>query len=179
MIYLTSDNHFWHQNISRFQPESRGNFKTIEGLNEAMVEKWNDTVSEGDTVWTLGDFSFGSHDKSESIFSRLNGSINLVKGNHDYWVAKKDLHKYFQSIQDYKELKFEGFKFVLFHYPIHEWNGAHHGSLHLHGHTHGSFQNRGKSMDVGIDTRTDLGLYSIYDVIDILSKRPACERART
>lgn len=178
MIYFTSDSHFWHRNITKLQKDTRAGFETIEGLNEAMIEKWNDTVAEGDTVWHLGDLSFGSHDKSEAVFKRLNGSINLVRGNHDYWVGKKDLHKYFQSINDYKELKWEGMRFVLFHFPIYEWNFMHHGAFHLYGHMHGAYQNRGKSMDVGVDTRDDLGLYSIYEVVDKLSGKEQIERTR-
>ena len=27
-------------------------------------------------------------------------------------------------------------KVVLFHYPIFEWNAAHYGAIHLHGHIH-------------------------------------------
>ena len=38
------------------------------------------------------------------------------------------------------------------HYPIGSWNGQGRGSVHVHGHCHGSYQNtKGRMLDVGWD----------------------------
>ena len=38
------------------------------------------------------------------------------------------------------------------HFPIHSWNRQHHGSIHLHGHTHGSLDNSHLfRFDMGVD----------------------------
>ena len=59
--------------------------------------------------------------------------VHLIKGNHDRDYSNDG---FFSTVQDYKELKTEYGKFILFHYPIMEWNASHYGSVHLHGHIH-------------------------------------------
>ncbi len=77
------------------------------------------------------------------------------------------------SKQHYLKLNVNKQTFILFHYPIHEWDGMHRGDIHLFGHVHGNHVGRGKSMDVGIDTRPngDLGLYHIDEICDIMKTR--------
>ncbi len=50
-----------------------------------------------------------------------------------------------ESASIYKEIKIGEEKVVLFHYPIKDWNGKDHGSIHLHGHTH--------DLDSGVEGR--------------------------
>jgi len=76
MIYFTSDTHFDHENIIKYCNRP---FKDVNHMNESMIENWNNTVNDTDTVMHLGDFSF----KSDKFINRLNGNITLIKGNHD------------------------------------------------------------------------------------------------
>ena len=60
MIFFTSDIHFFHQAVLRFE---RRPFKTTEDMNRAIVAKWNDSIAKDDDVYILGDVSFGKTQK--------------------------------------------------------------------------------------------------------------------
>ena len=55
------------------------------------------------------------------------------------------------SQQDRAQVADRGFTFVVDHYTMRTWNGAHRGVLHLYGHSHGSLPGDGRSLDVGVD----------------------------
>lgn len=167
MIYFTADLHFFHKNILEFQRETRlGN--TVEEMNELIVRNWNKQVSVQDTVYLLGDVSFGSEDKTDKLLERLNGIIHLVLGNHD----RKLNTSRFESISTYLDIKVNKTKVALFHYPIACFNCMSHGAYHLYGHSHGYYEHEGRAMDVGIDSRTDMKLWTWNEIDSILSKKP-------
>lgn len=69
---------------------------------------------------------------------------------------------------------YEGIEFVLFHYPILEWENKGKNSIHLYGHIHNNKkllehikQIDGKCMNVGVDVN-DYRPVSIERIIDIL-----------
>lgn len=104
MIYFTSDLHFWHQNVIRYCNRP---YKTVEEMNEDMVNKWNSIVKPEDDVYVLGDFSLAF--RPVEIYSfRLNGNKYLVPGNHDmnhsYHKRSRKLEnreKWHQKYKDY------------------------------------------------------------------------------
>lgn len=59
MIYFTSDLHHRHRNILNICPEYRP-WDSREAMTEALIEYHNDLVRETDTLYILGDFSFGT-----------------------------------------------------------------------------------------------------------------------
>lgn len=132
MIYFTSDLHLGHDGAIAFTHRP---FSNVEEMNEALLRNINETVDPSDELWILGDFSFRiSREKVRELRSRIRcRHVHLICGNHDRDYSNDCI---FQSVQHYKELKTEYGKFVLFHYPILEWNSAHYGSVHLHGHIH-------------------------------------------
>lgn len=143
-------------------------------MNAEMIQIWNDTVALTDEVYMLGDFSFGSANKTENIIRQLKGRLHLIRGNHDQWLDKNEsLYEYFESVQDYKRTKIDGKDVVMFHYPIAEWEKMHYGSYHLFGHVHGNTIVPGRAMDVGIDARPqkDMGLWSWEEIDKILSEK--------
>ena len=172
-IWFTSDNHFFHKAIIRFAAETRKNHTDVLAMNEEMIQIWNDTVRPNDRVYSLGDFSFGSADKTEAIVRRLNGRKFLIKGNHDHWITEQN-SSLFEGIYDYKKITIGDKKVVMFHYPIVEFENMHHGAYHLYGHVHGSYQHPGRAMDVGIDARPqkDMGLWSWDEIVANLESRP-------
>lgn len=79
-IFIISDTHFFHKNIIKYCNRP---FKTYQEMNEFMIKKWNEKVSKEDMVIHLGDFCLYGKHKVKEIRDQLNGTIILIKGNHD------------------------------------------------------------------------------------------------
>jgi calcineurin-like phosphoesterase family protein len=86
----------------------------------------------------------------------------LIRGNHDKFIDENDFDKSnFEWIKDYYVLNYQKIKFILFHYPIFEWEAYFRDSIHLYGHVHNSGGNRGqqkrfellgkRAVNVGVD----------------------------
>lgn len=87
--YFTSDLHLGHANIIRFCDRP---FEDAGQMNARLAELWNDTVSDDDTVWVLGDVALGTLDDSLGWIGRLAGHKILVPGNHDRcWAGERAL----------------------------------------------------------------------------------------
>lgn len=131
---------------------------------------WNSTVAKGDVVYHLGDFSFAKNVKdSLAILEKLNGTIHMLKGNHDYSDAFNQYRSSRVYTHQYLEKQFNlgnRQSVVMFHFPIGSWHKQHHGSWHLHGHSHGGYQEgKGKILDVGIDNAYNLyGKHKFFDL---------------
>lgn len=85
--FFTSDQHFGHENILKYEAEKRVNefgrpFKTINHMNDFLVDCWNTDVGKDDEVYCLGDFSFKMQIMRE-VVPFLNGRKILIVGNHD------------------------------------------------------------------------------------------------
>jgi len=171
-ILFTSDTHAYHKSILKFCPKSRFG-ADHEEMTELMIKKWNETVGPDDVVYHLGDVSFGGSEATAKYLKRLNGIIHLVLGNHDSEDQMRKMNR-FESIHNYLEIIVQGVPWILFHYPIFEWNMMHHGSVHLYGHVHGRKMEmpEGRCMDVGMDTRTDMGLYTIREIKSLVLNKP-------
>ena len=117
MIWITSDTHFNHTNILKYEPKSRP-FETIEEMNEAIINNWNAVVKSTDTVYVLGDFFMGPMDKIIPILSRLKGKIILIRGNHDTPLRLDLYRNYGIEIKDIDYLRYKGRYFILCHFPI-------------------------------------------------------------
>lgn len=79
-MYLTSDNHFGHRNIIGYCDRP---FKSVEEMDEAMIQRWNQNVGDESTVLVVGDFSFYDFETTKRIVQRLKGRKTLIRGNHD------------------------------------------------------------------------------------------------
>ena len=152
--FFTSDNHYFHSNIIRLSGRP---FQDVSEMNDRLIDVHNSTVSDSDTVYFLGDFSFGGEFETLKVIRQLKGCKHLVIGNHDKMIAKhpngfigQDL---FRTIETYKEIKLFGQKICLFHYSCRVWNKSHYNSWLLHGHSHGTLEPYGKSVDVGVDAK--------------------------
>lgn len=122
MRYYISDLHFFHENLNT-KMDCRG-FTNAEEMNIYMIEKWNKRVRKNDEVMVLGDLSFGTGEETNQILRQLQGKIYLIKGNHDYYLKDKAFNlSRFQWVESYKEVKDNGRKVVLSHYPIFCYNG--------------------------------------------------------
>jgi calcineurin-like phosphoesterase family protein len=147
--FFISDTHFGHSNIIRLANRP---FKDVDEMDKAMIENWNRVVSEGDTVWHLGDFCWDkTAGGAAQLLGQLQGRKRLVCGNHDghevcrsrFWSA---------PVEEYAEIMVNNKVLVLFHYPITDWNRRFRGSVHLSGHVHGAdIQRHPLSFDVGVE----------------------------
>ena len=146
-------------------------------MDRKMIQAWNETVRPLDTVYHLGDISWGSADDACNIILQLNGWIKLIKGNHDRWL-KDAPDEIFTSgkiemLSDIYKLKYNKTKIWLCHYPLRSWEGNFKGAMHLYGHTHGNIEPERlpRSMDVGVDSA---GIYPLFigDIWTRLNKDP-------
>ena len=178
-IWFTSDTHFGHANVIRFNKRP---FKDVEQMDAILIKNWNSVVGYQDDVYHLGDFSLTSAERSLRILEQLNGRIHLIKGNHEKSVLEKSFtREKFAWIKDYYELKVDDpdargkhgqQSIVLLHYAMKVWNKSHHGSWHLYGHSHGSLPDdiNSLSFDVGVDSH-DYFPISYDEVKRIMSKK--------
>lgn len=146
MNYYISDMHLFCQSQTNDGPTNYDNrpFANVEEMNAYMLERWNQKITNGDTVYILGDMAFrGKNDALIALVAQLRGKKVLLKGNHDDLTDYR-FKQLFAEICDYKELSEnvdgKAYKLVLCHYPILMWNGQHNGTILLYGHTHSSVE---------------------------------------
>jgi calcineurin-like phosphoesterase family protein len=171
MIWFTSDTHFGHENIIKY---CKRPFETIEEMDEVLIRNWNDTVQPTDVVYHLGDFAMTTN--PDQYLRRLNGYKHLILGNHDS-KNRRNLRNSTNlvDVKDVDLLRLHGKTTIwLSHYAHARWPHAHHGALHLFGHSHGSFEGMGRSMDVGVDPMEYYPI-SLDDVIRKLEKKEPVE----
>ncbi len=122
MRYYIADNHFFHEELN-WKMDRRG-FSNAEEMNEYMIQKWNGKVRKKDEVVIIGDFSWGKAEQTNEVLSRLNGKLVLIKGNHDYFVKRKEAKlDRFVWIKPYDVISDNRRSVVLCHYPIMCYNG--------------------------------------------------------
>ena len=132
-IWLISDTHFNHARDFILQP--RG-FTTINEMNEAIIQRWNDRVKPDDIVYHLGDVIMGDLDSGIELIKRLNGHIRLAIGNHDTPARIEAFKSLFDDIQfGYRIIKKKKV-FLLTHYPQITGNYDNSQTYSIHGHTH-------------------------------------------
>lgn len=173
MIYFTSDLHFSHGNIIK---HANRPFRSADEMDSVLIRNWNNTVSNEDEVYVLGDFTMKGPEIAENFIYTLNGKIHLIKGNHDRFVDNKTFDKtLLEEITNYKEMVYQNTRFMLFHYPILEWNHYFRNAIHLHGHQHNhkdyNLENKKNKLlryDVGVDAN-DFKPVSIDDIIKFFS----------
>ena len=145
-VWFTADTHFGHANVIRYCQRP---FGSVEEMDAELVARWNAVVRPDDDVWHLGDFCLGRRGVASSYLERLAGRKHLIWGNHDSPTTRADLG--WASSQGMAEIGVNGRRVILLHYAMRVWPKAHHGSLHLYGHSHGCLPGDGQSCDVGVD----------------------------
>ena len=84
-VLFTSDLHFGHENILRFDNRP---FSTTDEMDAELIRRWNAKVDRGDLVYVLGDMIWKSkNDEAFRIIQSLNGQIILIRGNHDRFLS--------------------------------------------------------------------------------------------
>lgn len=172
MRWWTSDTHFGHRNILRFEPEARP-FSSTEEMDEVLIERWNAVVRPHDIVYHLGDAIMGDFKAGVEKMQRLNGHKILIPGNHDRVFSglkfdyrmkwRQDYLSVFRVISAEQVFTTVGrtFDIAMCHFP---YEGDSHGEDRystmrpkdtglplIHGHVHGAWKFRGRQFNVGVD----------------------------
>lgn len=164
-VLFGADLHFDHKFMADLRGYGRDN---LDVMNEAIVDEWNSIASKNDDVFFLGDFSFANAERTRMFFNRLNGKKHLWEGNHDPNHVKR---LPWESVNVLSKRSVEGQTLWLCHYPMMTWANAHHGTWHLHGHSHGNGQWANSTrLDVGMDA-TGKVLISFEEVAEIMATR--------
>ena len=80
-IYFVADTHFGDDNIRRYENRP---FESAEEMDNSLIERWNNTVSQDDSVYVLGDFGAEGYEKEiQDIEKRLS------KENIEEYVREK------------------------------------------------------------------------------------------
>jgi calcineurin-like phosphoesterase family protein len=170
MRWWTSDLHLGHANIIGYCDRP---FVDVEGMNEGLIDRWNDTVGTDDEVWVLGDFALGGLAEHLPLAKLLDGRKILVPGNHDAcWVGKsKGVERwtaeyldagFAEVIQGPTTVELGGRTMVVDHFPYHgdskdgperfaEQRPPDRGGWILHGHVHDRWRQFGRQINVGVD----------------------------
>lgn len=143
--------HFRHKNIIKY---SNRPFKDVDDMREGLILNHNSVVRPKDTWFHLGDFAFADLDYIRSVLKRMNGYKIMLPGNHCNRSHYRQLLEE-GVIQEFHVDwigKVGNHRFHMYHFPIQSWEGAGHGVIHLHGHSHGSTASPNMlRMDVGTD----------------------------
>lgn len=172
MRWWTSDLHFGHANICAYSGRPFGD---VDGMNLALIERWNSRVAINDDIYVLGDFAMGHIADTLPLTELLNGNKILVPGNHDRcWDGlrgkKKDAVD--RWVDEYRAVGFtirpapvtvelEGRTLTADHFPYSgdsqdeerylQYRPADHGGWLLHGHVHEKWRQNGRMINVGVD----------------------------
>jgi len=174
--FITSDTHFGHKNLCKGTTEWTGyketevrNFANPDEMNEVIINNINSMVGVNDTLYHLGDFGMVNLESLRKIRERINcKDIRYLIGNHD---KINYLHKVFgkDNVKSYDEIKVNGIRVILFHYPIDDWNKVNSGSIMLHGHQHNlpdAKHTASRRMDIGVDGNN----YFPYNLEDLIAE---------
>lgn len=135
MRYIISDTHFGHRNMMNYENRP---YDTVEKMDRDMVEGWNNSINQDDTVIHLGDVRHHPAKLyAEDYLSKLNGNILLVRGNHDGGVPQNP--KGFNVVES-ATIKHGKYIFYLEHQPV----DTNHWQIHGHTHRHTPFIDREK-----------------------------------
>lgn len=169
MIYFLSDLHFGHNNILDFEKNTRGKWKTSDDMTEGLIKLWNETITNDDIVYNLGDFFFNMKPgKVDEILDRLNyKEMILVAGNHDHLKLLKRYRAKGIRVVYADMLKRNGRRYYLSHYPtlIGRKN-----LYNLHGHIQSQDMETKYHINVGFDFTRKIAL-SFDEIEEIVEKR--------
>ena len=134
MRYFTADLHIDDKTIARW----RG-FDDVAEHDDVILAGLCRRVTAEDELWLLGDLCTSTVAGVTALREAIPcGRVHVVVGNHDS-RAKFVTAGCFDTVDYYAEVgrvKTDGYKFIMSHYPMLDWDRAYHGSFMLHGHIH-------------------------------------------
>ena len=158
-------------------------FNSVQEMNNSLVEKWNNTVSDDDDVYILGDIMLGSISNIEYLV-RLKGRIHIILGNHDT-DFRKDAYNMLSNVVEIADvgikLKYQKYHFILTHYPMLTGNLENEDLTkmicNLYGHTHQTnnfYEDRPYMYHVGVDSHNCIPILLDDIIIEMNNKVKEC-----
>jgi len=148
LIWFTADFHLSHKNIIKY---SNRPFKTVEEMDEIIINNLEERIKPQDILYFLGDLTF-KEIKAREFFQRFEEiEIHYIIGNHDSSEVIKIIKENSASVSYLKDIKIEEQPITLCHYAMRVWNKSHFNSWQLYGHSHAKLSPMGKQYDVGVD----------------------------
>lgn len=163
-VFFTADLHFGAVGTLRYLGDRPYSGMEDSRLHDRwLMELWKSTVNGNDRVFILGDMCSYDRTKARILLDRLPGHKVLIPGNHDtsldccrssFDIVRLILNTHFRKA-DHTFLA-HTMQVSMCHYPMLTWQGKPHGSIMLHGHSHGKMDEVNRicpdlRWDVGID----------------------------
>lgn len=126
MIFFIADTHFNDEDIIKYDNRP---FKTVTEMNQAIIDNWNDVVTENDIVYVVGDLG----KISATYLVELNGTKYLIKGNHDNMPNQFYRDLGFEEVYDHPIL-LDTF-WILSHEPMYVNENTPYANIFGHVHT--------------------------------------------
>lgn len=109
-IYFLSDTHFDHHNIIRY---CRRPFHSTGQMNQELLTRWNHTVSQNESIYFLGDMTYGHRRHPIDYWlGKLNGDVLFIRGNHDTDIINRAT-----VTPERTGIEYGGYQFLLMHHP--------------------------------------------------------------
>lgn len=171
--FFTSDEHYGHYNIIK---HCNRPFKTVKEMDDEIIRRHNEIVTDKDFVIHAGDFCWHSKfEIAQKYMVRLNGKHIFLRGSHDKWAKHTSQDScagitFKINLQDIYEKEINSQYVVVSHYAMRTWSRSHYGSWNLHGHSHGRLQPLANQLDIGVDNN-NFYPFSFEDVKERIFKK--------
>jgi len=170
MEFFTADQHYEHAEMINHCDRP---IKKIQQMDQHIIFKHNEVVTDKDTVWNIGDFSMLSPEftgRIERKRRKLKGRQHLVLGNHDR-LKPQNYVEICGFITVHTAYWFEraGYRFVLAHDPS-VYTACGKDDVLLHGHLHKLYQHLlpdRRVINVGVDV-WDFAPVSFKQILELL-----------
>ena len=132
---FTADLHVGDKAIARW----RGFGEDVDAHDEVVLRGLEGVLLQDDELWILGDVCKPRVDDARHLRAAIPCEhVHIVVGNHDS-RSKFVTAGGFETVEYYAhvgKVRRDGYRFVLSHYPMLDWDRSYHGSYMLHGHIH-------------------------------------------
>ena len=149
-VWFSADFHFGHSNIIRYCDRP---FANATEMDEAILDRVNESVKADDGLHFLGDFCVGGPKVAVAYRQKIRcKKVYFILGNHDR-VIKKIVDQFVWA-KEIAEVNIRNQPIVLCHYAMRVWHHPSRGPWQSYGHSHGKLpvDKGSRSMDVGVDT---------------------------
>lgn len=166
MRYFIGDTHFFDEGIIKICARP---FKGLRDMHRELINNWNNTVTEEDEVYLVGDLTSGDVDVVElaKIVDELNGKKYLIKGNHDNFENDFYREVGFEEVYD-KPIILDGF-WIVSHEPMFVTESAPYANIYAHVHNNPNyvdFSRRGACVSVERTNYTPISFEDIFNGVN-------------